>query len=220
MKYTILVLSSLIAFSVGASEEGKISRDRLTKGSSWTWLYSEIQEDLTWRSYYVERYELIEENGAKLTFEMSSGAPSEPQILETHHRFIVDFRNCERARRDPSHRAWSVEFYTKNYGNGWQRVSVAHPPLVFTEKFNCFGPTWRDTVIEDLFSYGGEGRNILLIARRPAGDPSWYFRDHPTLQGVAARKIFEPARRYKMELLEDKVMPSPMRAAKIQSSTP
>lgn len=178
--------------------DGKIQQSSMQQGRAWTWTYSELQADGSWKPYFSERYTLVAVNGSKLSFEMSSGSLPAPGPGPAHHRFTMDFKDCEKAKGDPRYRGWTVEFWSASSGT-WELVSRTHPNLVFSEKFNCYGPAANESLSTADMNLNGELWKTFVIVKKPAGEPSWFFLDHPLLQGVASGKLFEPRRNYKFE---------------------
>lgn len=191
---------SLLTFAQTAGD-GKVLFETMKQGRTWTWTYSELQADGSWKPYFSERYTLVAVNGTKLSFEMSSGSLPTPGPGTAHHKFTMDFKDCEKAKTDPRYRAWTVQFWSASSGT-WELVSNTHPNLVFAEKFNCYGPAANETLSTADYAWNGGIWKTFVIVKKPAGEPSWFFQDHPVLQGVASGKLFEPRRNYKFEFAE------------------
>jgi len=155
-----------------------------------------------WNPYYLERYTVLDRTGDFLTFEMSS-SPYEENQLKAHHRFVLDFRKCEKAGRSSAARAFSVILYRKTPEGFWELVSKFHPGYIFTEKFNCMKRSANEVLsIEPFRGFGIEPKIFNINSRGLARKGSWYFLEGIENRGVAARKSFPPDLSYRFEFLE------------------
>jgi hypothetical protein len=147
-----------------------VQMSQFQEGDYWTWTYSSLEKDGSWSPYFSERYTVSKVDGALVTIEMSSTSyPYTPS--PAHHKMVVDFTKCEKASQDAKFKNFTIAFYTKSFGNGWQLVSSSHKNAPFTEKFNCAG----------------------------TGEATTYFSNPVELAGVQAQKIFPPNNDYKSE---------------------
>lgn len=190
----------LFIFYVGFAntlEPKVVDRAVFHEGASWTWSYSEFNEESQqWeRPYLYETYKVSERLENEVTIEMSSSESLEV-TREPHHKFIVNLDKCfgvgESVRKLLG---LKVAFYTKNSNGEWELLSKSHKGLAFTEKFNCLSgglETESDKVtIEGLtypvFQWVGAG-NIK----------SWYSNLDLEHGGVALKRR---SRNYKMTLV-------------------
>lgn len=196
----LLTAASVLLWSALATAQAipTVQFESFKPGAYWRWVYSELDKKTgEWSPYLVEKYTVTAVEGRNVTLEMnSSGYPA--VNAEAHHKMIVDFSKCELAAADPKKRAFTVEFYTKSFGNGWQVVSKAHKNLVFTEKFNCSSPAANEEW--EYLDMGGSA--TFRLKRTPAREASWYFLDRADALGVAAMKLFDPKQDYKFEFLD------------------
>lgn len=199
---------SVGAFSVGAfaaspvaTNPGRVSVvdvSQFQQGTSWSWTYiSKDAHSGEWAPYYVETYVLTNVRGKILTFEMHS-SPLPMHQTPAHHKFVVDFANCERAAAGGA-RVWTMRFYTHSLGPGWQLVSNTYENTAFTEKFNCIMPTEKESVSYSQFDWQGTKTNIFSPPQSSKSGDSFYFLNMKDLNGVAAQKMFPPNNAYKFE---------------------
>ncbi|MBX3021912.1 MAG: hypothetical protein KF799_09575 [Bdellovibrionales bacterium] len=168
-----------------------------TAGRQWTWVYSSADSG-AWSPYLREVYTVVERNGSRATVIMQSGSLHKP-LSEPHHKFIVDLDHCERQKRDPSAKGWTVVLYTKSFGSSWELVSNTHSNLVFTEKFNCASSLPGSAVIRSELEAAGQNYAIFQFEPAKGHPASWYFSDRQGLEGTAALKMFPPRGDYKFE---------------------
>jgi hypothetical protein len=181
--------------ATGHAQTAIVSPEVFSIGKQWSWTYSSFdKKNAQWTPYFLETYTVVAREGSLVTVEMSSHPTSESGPTPAHHKFIADVNDCLRAANDPQRRNWTVQFYTKSFGLDWELVSRSHPNLVFTEKFNCTGPNGVD-VATDTF----DTQAIFQILPKAHQDASWYFLNFQGLEGVAARKFFQPGLDYKFE---------------------
>lgn len=175
-------------------------------GATWRWLYLEKNQQGKYEAYYIEKYQVIDKRNDFLTIEMSS-SPSNQKEQTPHHRFIIDFKKCERASKDPRYKKFSVTLYTKSLEtNQWTLVSNTHKDLIFTEKFNCSTPFPAQKVSTATHNFNGEKIKVFQIKDYPAQKfISWYALNHSRLKGVALSKAFSPNGSYKFKLLDFKL---------------
>ena len=201
MKYA-LVLIAVLTFSTINSARAQsgtlptVKAEQFALGNYWDWTYSGLNKATgEWEPYLIEHYSVAAVEGSKLTIEMRS-SPVPYQDTEPHHKFVVDLADCEKASREARFRNFTIKFYTKSLGNGWQLVSSSHTNLPFTEKFNCNSDPRPTGIIEGEY----DGAKIFRFASRSRDEASWYFTEKEGLAGVAAQKTFEPRREFKAEL--------------------
>lgn len=193
----------MAGFSVGAlaanSERVSVADiSQFQQATSWSWTYfSKDARSGKWDPYYVETYVLTNVRGKILTFEMHS-SPLPAHQTPAHHKFIVDFANCERAAAGGS-RTWTMRFYTHSLGPGWQLVSNTYENTAFTEKFNCIVPTEKESVSYSQFDWQGAKTDIFSAPQSSNSGNSFYFLSMKDLNGVAAQKMFPPNNAYKFE---------------------
>lgn len=170
---------------------------RLQPGDSWSWTYSQKQPATdTWAPYFIETYTLTKVDGKLLTFEMQS-SPLPPKPSPAHHKFIVNFANCERAANGGPLN-WTMFFYRRDENSRWELISNSFENFAFTEKFNCVHPTAG--TIDYIHAPWNGGETTLFSSPQPSNTgPSYYFLEAEGLRAVAARKIFPPKGEYKFE---------------------
>ena len=201
MKYTVALLFLMASLSCNSARAQSgtlptVKAEQFAVGNFWDWTYSGLnKESVEWQPYLIEHYSVAAVEGTKLTIEMRS-SPIPYQETEPHHKFIVDLADCEKASREARFRNFTIRFYTKSLGDGWQLVSSAHTNLPFTEKFNCVSDPRPNGITEGEY----DGAKIFRFASRSRDEASWYFLDREGLAGVTAQKTFEPRREYKAEL--------------------
>lgn len=203
MKYLILICFQFFLAFAWAESVPSVQMSQFQKGNYWRWLYSELDSNnKDWKPYYIERYSVVKTEESKLTIEMISSAVGEKKH-QAHHKFVVDFKRCERAAKDPRFKNFSLEFYTKSFDpSKWELVSRNHSHIVFTEKFNCAQLFPGQKAKYMSFQREGGEHTLFQAVRNPPKWDSWYFLDLNGLVGVAAYKLFGPAKTYKFELIE------------------
>jgi hypothetical protein len=196
-----LFVGTLVTWKALASESPKSSVVPLSefkKGNSWSWQYSSRDTSTgVWKPYLVETYVLTDVQEKILTFEMHS-SPLPFRETQAHHKFVVDFTDCEKAALDGP-RGWKMRFYTHSFGPEWTLVSNNYENLAFTEKFNCNTPRAKQTVRYLPFDLNGEQVETSAPPQISTSGDSFYFVSAPDLIGVAAQKTFSPAKNYKFE---------------------
>jgi hypothetical protein len=94
-------------------------------GDHWIWDYFDDQGQL----YSTERYTVVETNGTKVLFEMSTRF-SQTQEFKAHHRFEADVAQCVNANKN-----WRLKMWA--WQNGRWEPFANSKTLMFEEKFNC-----------------------------------------------------------------------------------
>jgi len=195
----------LFVFAVSAAPSANYATVPTTQfqtGNHWTWTYSSLNTDTgVWTPYLSERYTVTANDGRNVTIEMSS-SPYPYTASPAHHKMIVDMFQCAKAAQEPSFKHFSLQFFTKSLGDGWQPVPAAQQNLVFTEKFNCAGPlpSETSTVLNLLLADGAY--DVFQVHSGEPAEMSWYFLNRQGLAGVAAYKLFLPDSAYKFEFAE------------------
>lgn len=201
MKQRLLLVFLLLGINSFAAQVASVDRSLFQQGNHWTWLYSSWDgQRKEWIPYYIERYTVTKEDESRITIEMSSWPA--PLSGAAHHKFILDFGQCERAARDPRFKNFTVRLFTKSLGSNWELVSNTHKNLIFTEKFNCTAAFPKQKVVYDHHSFKTRDIKVFQILTQPPRPGSWYFLSDPQLKGVAARKFFHPKKEYKFELID------------------
>lgn len=201
-----VLLCSLSAKAAMTPLPATVDREIFQVGHTWAWQYDEHDANAnTWTPYFLETYRVTASRTHEIEIEMSSWslqAPT-PQAAVSHHKMIVDFRNCEKARKIPGFQGWTMKFFNRDETGRWQVVSNLHKNLAFTEKFNCNGTTAYQVLTEEL-AFNGQPFEAFTISREQGQgrrELTTYFSVGSELKGVAARKMFYPNGRYRSGLV-------------------
>lgn len=187
MKFVVVFLILVSAFSNASAQSSLVSMDQFYPGAYWVWSYAERDEESQkWQDPYLyERYQVIAVDGDQVTIEMSSGSEVDHEN-EPHHKFVADVSRClELGASKMKFQRFRIEFYTKSFGNGWSLLSKKHKGLAFTEKFNCFSDKVKQKT--DQISFFSE--LVDVFQWRTLAPRSWYARSmDATLQGVMMKR--------------------------------
>ncbi|NRA64226.1 MAG: hypothetical protein HRU19_07050 [Pseudobacteriovorax sp.] len=197
---TIVLSMTLNWWSPGQAkaEPAPVSLSQFEPGNFWVWRYEDAKGNLN--SY--ERYRVLETSGSQITFLMETKFPGE-RSFKSHHRLSVDLRACLQAHIDPSRAArWSLTEFSYWYNDSWVSTGNGRNVQAFEEKFSCQQTLDRKKIqyIYEELQIDGEFGESSWVFRNQTRFPkagqfdSWYIKDHDTLNGVAAFKVFNPDR--------------------------
>ena len=211
MKTTFFACATAVTLANAAlaSTPVAVSDSTFKEGNYWVWQYQHEDGNITsW-----EKYQVIENNNGILTVEMASKFPGE-NTFSSHHRIVASLQKCLNAFDNPfSFPNWRLEgFYFKD-GENWVKGGRGRNVQAFEEKFNCM------SIIDEReiqYIYETQQYNSPVIGStevfrnkrrfpRSGQYPSWYFNTNNELDGIAARKVFnpeEPGRVYEFNLVE------------------
>lgn len=205
MKTLLLCLLLLVSFPAFALPEvPTIQLSQLTPGNSWTWSYYEGEDHLL---YSTERYTVTSRVNKIVVFEIWTKYATSSEFTPSA-RVTVDLAKCERAFRG-QRRPFSVGM--QGIVNGqWSAETYSMRATAFEEKFNCnpfaypaLHPLYATINVTETTPWGNE-RLFQQKPKVPSQILSFYFLDHPQLQGTAFKKVFnaDSPFEYAMELVD------------------
>jgi len=193
IKKALMIFTFSLQLAFG-SEIPIVSSDQFQVGNYWTWTYF-TDGDLS-LPYSTERYEVVSRDGPRLTFEIWSHYKNQGDFKPSA-KFKVNLTQCEQAffARDVKVNFLIQLFPWEN--GAWATSSIPTQATAFEEKFNC-NPilhskknSMYETKFEVIETTNGP---INLFQQWPKYSKSqlksFYFLDHPQLQGVAYKKAF------------------------------
>lgn len=192
-----LIFSFFCAISAPAAMP-IISIGQLTAGSSFTWRYFDASQK--GQAYSTERYEVLAQKNFLVTILMSTRLDHRGETsFRPTHKFVVDYRKCVAAHRDPRQKMnFLIDLYPALPGGSFTSRPVLTPALAFEEKFNC-NPLeghgrpspYQTILVTEETEFGAD---TLFQQKRLPGDQitGFYFFSEPKLRGVLYRKEFNP----------------------------
>lgn len=206
-QFTVTALAFFFSIAAQAALEDlpRVEEHQFTKGNTWIWLYSNIEEGGSPEPYYYEKYQVTEVVQTKITFVMSSWPVGEAEP-EPHHRFVMDMKRCGKRGSVPAPRNFPIKFYRKDpSGSGnWLLVSKKYSNIAFSEKFNCFSRYGAEPLLRATRKVGSlEVPTLKLKNRVHSAGNSEYALSETSLRGVAVYKLFEPRKAYQFQLLQN-----------------
>lgn len=205
MKTLFIFLQIFVtATAFALSEVPTISASQLTPGNTWTWSYYEGEQRLL---YSTERYVVTEHVGTKVVFEIWTKYARTSEFTPSA-RITVDLKKCERAFRG-QRQPFSIGMQGVENGQ-WSSVTYSMRSTAFEEKFNCnpfeypaLHPLYATINVTEATPWG-EFELFQQRPKMPSQILSFYFKDHPQLNGVAYKKAFnsDSPYEYAMELVD------------------
>ncbi len=205
MKTFLIFLQLFISATAFAlAEVPTISASQLSTGNTWTWNYYEGEQRLL---YSTERYTVTEHADKKVVFEIWTKYAQATEFTPSA-RINVDLKKCERAFRG-QRRPFSIGMQGIENGR-WSSVTYSVSSTAFEEKFNCnpfeyptHHPLFATVNVTETTPWG----EFDLFQQRPKMASqilSFYFKDHPELNGIAYKKAFNSNSPYEyaMELVD------------------
>jgi len=205
MKTLLLCLQLMLSpLALALGEVPTISASQLTPGNTWTWSYYEGESRL---HYSTERYIVTEQVQNKVVFEIWTKYANTTEFTPSA-RLTVDLSKCERAYRG-QRRPFSIGMQGMVNGR-WSSETYSVISTAFEEKFNCnpyeypaLHPLFATINVTAATPWGASA----LFQQRPKMASqilSYYFKNHPTLSGIAYKKAFnaDSPYEYAMELVD------------------